>query len=42
MLTGMEGNEVQAISEDNNFLPHCVAECRRLSLDDIHTSDVKF
>jgi hypothetical protein len=42
MLASMEGNVVQAFSKGNNFLPHCVALCRRFSFDDVHTSDVKF
>jgi hypothetical protein len=42
MLTSVERNAVQAFSKGNNFLPHCVALCWRFSLDNVHTSDVKF
>jgi hypothetical protein len=38
MLTSVEGNAVQAFSKGNNFLPHCVVQCWRFSLDDVHTS----
>jgi hypothetical protein len=41
MLKSIEGKAVKAL-EGNNFLPHCVAYCWRFSLDDVHTSDVKF
>jgi hypothetical protein len=42
MLTSVERNAVQVFSKGNNFLPHCVALCWRFSLDNVHTSDVKF
>jgi hypothetical protein len=37
MLTSIE-----AFSKGNNFLPHCVAQCRQFSLVDVHISEVKF
>jgi hypothetical protein len=42
MLTSVERNVVQLFSKGNHILSHCVALCWRFSLDNIHTSDVKF